>query len=85
MLIPGHCSGLWGSFDLARSVADGAGDPRLGHGPWPAVQFNGNTVRFAVDTESTEEIVFTATLDQVRVALNPIECDLRGFLATLEQ
>ncbi len=85
VLMPGCCSDLSGRFDLVRSVADGAGDPWLGHGPWPAVQFSGNEVRFVVDTERTEEVAFTATLDEARAALDPIEGDLMGFLDTLEQ
>ncbi|MFI2486834.1 hypothetical protein ACH47X_07990 [Promicromonospora kroppenstedtii] len=84
VLLPGCCSDLSSRFDLVQCVADGAGDPWLGHGPWPAVQFNGDDVRLVVDTERTEEVAFTAGLDEVRVALDPIEGDLRGFLATLE-
>lgn len=85
VLMPGCCSDLSGRFDLVRSVADGAGDPWLGHEPSPAVQFSENEVRFVVDTERTAEVAFTATLDEARAALEPIEGDLMGFLRTLEQ
>ena len=83
--MPGCCSDLSSRFDLAQCAADGAGDPWLGHSPWPAVWFSGNKVRFVVDTERTETVAFAATLDDMRAVLGPIEGDLLGFLATLEQ
>lgn len=85
VLVPGCCSDLSGRFDLVQCAADGTGDPWLGHSPSPAVRFSGNKVRFVVDAERTEWVAFTATLDELRTALDPIEGDLRGFLATLEQ
>lgn len=85
VLVPGCCSDLSGRFDLVQCVADGTGDPWLGHSPSPAVRLNGNKVGFVVDAERTEGVAFTATLDELRTALDPIEGDLRGFLATLEQ
>lgn len=85
VLIPGCCNDLSGRFELVQCVAEGAGDPWLGHGPRPTVQFSGNDVRFVVDTERTEEVAFTATLGEARAALDPIEGDLRGFLDTLGQ
>ena len=85
VLMPGCCSDLSSRLDLVQCVADGAGDPWLGHGPWPAVRFSGNKVRFVVDAERTEGVAFTATLDELRTALDPIEGDLLGFLTTLEQ
>jgi hypothetical protein len=53
--------------------------------PSPAVRFSENEVRFVVDAERTETAAFTATLDELRAALGPIESDLRGFLTALEQ
>jgi hypothetical protein len=85
VLVPGCCSDLSGRFDLVQCAADGAGDPWLGHSPSPAVRFGENKVRFVVDAERTEGVAFTATLDDLRTALDPIEGDLLGFLATLEQ
>lgn len=85
VLVPGCCSDLSGRSDLAQCAADGSGDPWLGHSPSPAIRFSGNKVRFVVDAERTEEVAFTATLDELRTALDSIEGDLRGFLAALEQ
>lgn len=85
VLVPGCCSDLSSRFDLAQCAADGTGDPWLGHSPAPSVRFSGNKVRFVVDAERTEGVAFTATLDELRTALEPIEGDLLGFLATLEQ
>lgn len=85
VLVPGCCSDLSSRFDLAQCAADGTGDPWLGHSPSPAVRFSGNKVRFVVDAEHTEEIAFTATLDELRTALDPIESELLAFLVTLEQ
>jgi hypothetical protein len=83
-LVPGCCSDLSGRFDLAQCAADGTGDPWLGHSPSPGVLISGNNVRFVVDAERTEKVAFEATLDELRAALDPIEGDLLGFLATLE-
>jgi hypothetical protein len=85
LLVPGCCSDLSSRFDLVQCAADGTGDLWLGHSPSPAVRFSGNEVRFVVDAERTEGVAFTATLDELRTALDPIESDLLGFLATLEQ
>ncbi|MEU4386233.1 hypothetical protein [Promicromonospora sp. NPDC023805] len=85
VLVPGCCSDLSGRFDLFESVADGTSDPWLGHSPSPDVRISGNKVRFVIDAERTEEVAFEATLDEFRTALDSIEGDLLGFIATLEQ
>lgn len=85
VLVPGCCSDLSGRFDLFKSAADGTSDPWLGHSPSPGVRISGNKVRFVVDAERTEKVAFKATVDELRTALEPIEGDLLGFLATLEQ
>lgn len=85
VLEPGCCSDLSGRFDLFKSAADGTSDPWLGHSPSPGVRISGNKVRFVVDAERTEKVAFKATLDELRTALDSIEGDLLGFLATLEQ
>ena len=84
VLVPGCSSDMSGRFELVQCAADGTGAPWLGHSPSPAVQFSGDKVRLVVDAERTEEVAFTAALDEVRVALDTIEGDLRGFIATLE-
>lgn len=85
VLEPGCCSDLSGRFDLFKSAVDGTSDPWLGHSPSPGVRISGNKVRFVVDAERTEEVAFKATLDEFRTALDSIEGDLLGFIATLEQ
>lgn len=85
VLVPGCCSELSGRFDLFKSAVDGTSDPWLGHSPSPGVRISGNKVRFVVDAERTEEVAFKATLDEFRTALDSIEGDLLGFIATLEQ